>query len=1726
MFAVGAFDTFSESSQIQYCSVGEWDGVNFDKVGEGLCPRGSDASTTVQIQTVILGDSGDIFVGGTFESRVWDGHHFVRIMHVAKFDSVKVIWLPLRGGELKCQSGDSPRVNALAWDSNNKILYIGGIFDTIDDTTISSGVAYWSASTGLMPLVADSTGFTQSLLGKPGIVSDLAFEPYSQSLFVAGAFTEINGNNCVSIAVWHRKTNEWLCLFQPLKAVTPITAMFLDSTSSTTTLYISGWALATSDWFTSSNITRPTFPYAVASLDLQGYIDERAKKNDNNNNNNNNTNDDNYNNNTVITTNYIPSHTPTIAPTASSNSTIDSTDNNNPTINTNTNNSPTTNTNTNTNTNNNTTDATEPSEIINTNTTTSITMSTAMPAEVDGGIITHRKLQNNIHQQQRQHRQRRADFNYFFKPHDEQLHRNTHMITTSAAVTSLLNQQSKQYLRTSNSHNNNNRNNNRRNNNNNNNNRFLSLWQWLKLKTVQIIDFHNKNNKLLTTTTNTNSNINISKKQKSRKHRVQRRVRQNNDQSIGRNRNMKNDRYLLNEKFAEGTTPTSSPIIYSPSMYNPNNNNTNIIYSNNSNTNNTNNTYSNNTSTSSAWHAEWKWLPGFIGCNGPVLEITRGQNMFAQSLFIVGAFNNFPSVVIWSNNGVTGPKITTLNSKLSLQGLVTSVSQLHVKFADSVKPSPNLPEGNDYTFLVLISCVLVGVFLGISVALGFRFSNYSKLSTGDLDVTEDGVPVGGITLKTLSGDYLSNGLDFKDCFERAMKARHLPTHESLLIINPKEIVLSKIIGEGSFGRVWSGQWRNSSVAVKEFVFAQAAIVGGSIERNKLIEEIVGEAGVMACLRHPKILQLYGCSLTLQAVWIVSELCIRGSLRAILNDSNLEIPMIRRLSICLDVADGMMYLHTRTPPIIHRDLKSQNIFITEPQPNHFIAKIGDWGSARAVALSGAKSMTHGVGTACWLAPEVINYAHFSKDSDVYAFGIVLWEIFTRQDVYEGYSAAQIISKVAHEGLRPRVPPGNICGKLMSECWHQKPSERPGFHRILKKLSKMYAQVKTQVKAEKTGTGSNPSSTHSGNNGGGRDFSGDSTPGKWLVDYVEGGGITGAANSQFRSSQSDSVVESDRGIVSGVPDSYLSLDANSKNASLNPTKLKQYYSLDRYVCSTVFIIFIHTLFLYLFIYVYKCSSMYFNKELVAATTGTTANKENQTGQFGNDTFQGRSSEISMSFYRELALGARSRLSKSASPDINMPNRVAVSLGDKKGKRSAAGIAANDSVSPPMDPSDKYIMPTRALIRRNSDPVALRGLTRLQKAGLHPHVSGQRGSMHHQQPKTSTLHHNKPIQLPAPTSSTSSGLQIIRIPEEQYKALQAARTGGLSTINSSSLAPSSISPYSTGSPLKMSSSSHSLTQMDIFNFNVMNANSGKSELNSTLLSQASEENMDMSNSSTKSLQRRSIQQHRDHESTSPYRSTSSKKIKMNNNTTTGITSNDPTKEFLFSRDTKSTHGVNIAISDSQRGLYSSSYTDPVSRQDIHIPSSSSSSSSSSSVAEMTEYETILQQQIEAISSSSRSSGSNPIKIINHQESRDSSRSPPTDVTPKLFNYTYKTSSSTNNINIQKDDTDIINEFGLSHTSSSVAGPSYLLANRGSGSPLNRLFPSVMTTASSNTTGNEAKDNTTTTVQVSATRTRQFSISSTGTISPYLSPVRTRTTSTQQQQQQQQSNDKSNKK
>jgi hypothetical protein len=86
------------------------------------------------------------------------------------------------------------------------------------------------------------------------------------------------------------------------------------------------------------------------------------------------------------------------------------------------------------------------------------------------------------------------------------------------------------------------------------------------------------------------------------------------------------------------------------------------------------------------------------------------------------------------------------------------------------------------------------------------------------------------------------------------------------------------------------------------------------------------------------------------------------------------------------------------------------------------------------------MTHGIGTACWLAPEAIRYARSSKYSDAYGDGIVLWESATREEVYAGPESTQIIARNANDNLCPSPPPNNPFSPLMVKCWSENPDHR--------------------------------------------------------------------------------------------------------------------------------------------------------------------------------------------------------------------------------------------------------------------------------------------------------------------------------------------------------------------------------------------------------------------------------------------------------------------------------------------------------------------------------------------------------------------------------------------------------------------------------------------------------------------------------------------------------------
>ena len=146
---------------------------------------------------------------------------------------------------------------------------------------------------------------------------------------------------------------------------------------------------------------------------------------------------------------------------------------------------------------------------------------------------------------------------------------------------------------------------------------------------------------------------------------------------------------------------------------------------------------------------------------------------------------------------------------------------------------------------------------------------------------------------------------------------------------------------------------------------------------------------------------------------------------------------------------MAYLHSGKPPILHRDLKSANILLDES----YTAKVCDFGLSRLKAQE--RSMTGNCGTVQWMAPEVLANADYNEKADVYSYGIILWEMLSRECPFEGMTPIQCALAVLNRNKRPEIP--KWCPQplqaLIRACIKKDPEERPMFSEILEALDKM-------------------------------------------------------------------------------------------------------------------------------------------------------------------------------------------------------------------------------------------------------------------------------------------------------------------------------------------------------------------------------------------------------------------------------------------------------------------------------------------------------------------------------------------------------------------------------------------------------------------------------------------------------------------------------------------------
>uniref|UniRef100_A0A4W6ETX0 Mitogen-activated protein kinase kinase kinase n=1 Tax=Lates calcarifer TaxID=8187 RepID=A0A4W6ETX0_LATCA len=263
-----------------------------------------------------------------------------------------------------------------------------------------------------------------------------------------------------------------------------------------------------------------------------------------------------------------------------------------------------------------------------------------------------------------------------------------------------------------------------------------------------------------------------------------------------------------------------------------------------------------------------------------------------------------------------------------------------------------------------------------------------------------------------------------------------------------ELVLEEIIGVGGFGKVYRGTWKgNQEVAVK------AARQDPDEDITATAASVKQEAKLFSMLQHPNIIKLEGVCLEEPNLCLVMEYARGGTLNRALTGR--RIPPHILVNWAVQIARGMHYLHEEAVvPIIHRDLKSSNILLLEKIENDDIGrktlKITDFGLAREWHKTTKMSAA---GTYSWMAPEVIKSSLFSKGSDVWSYGVLLWELLTGEVPYRGIDGLAVAYGVAVNKLTLPIP--STCpepfSKLMEECWDQDPHVRPSFSCILEQLS---------------------------------------------------------------------------------------------------------------------------------------------------------------------------------------------------------------------------------------------------------------------------------------------------------------------------------------------------------------------------------------------------------------------------------------------------------------------------------------------------------------------------------------------------------------------------------------------------------------------------------------------------------------------------------------------------
>jgi predicted Ser/Thr protein kinase len=255
-----------------------------------------------------------------------------------------------------------------------------------------------------------------------------------------------------------------------------------------------------------------------------------------------------------------------------------------------------------------------------------------------------------------------------------------------------------------------------------------------------------------------------------------------------------------------------------------------------------------------------------------------------------------------------------------------------------------------------------------------------------------------------------------------------------------DIVVEKELAEGSLGRVCYGQWKHAPVALK------------FCRNKKGINDFLREIQILFELPpHPNVVQMFGVSMDESQPVLVMEYCAGGSLAEFLFETHPKMTEQEMISMARGIAAGMLHLHRNN--IIHRDLAARNILLSHASGNG-VPKITDFGMSRLVEAENIGHTNSNIGPVFWMAPESISNRIYSKKSDVWSYGIVLYEIVAQSEPHKDKDVIEVAVAIRDNAMTPSIPSDcpPFLRELMELCWNKDPEKRPSFEDICEMFQK--------------------------------------------------------------------------------------------------------------------------------------------------------------------------------------------------------------------------------------------------------------------------------------------------------------------------------------------------------------------------------------------------------------------------------------------------------------------------------------------------------------------------------------------------------------------------------------------------------------------------------------------------------------------------------------------------